>query len=1038
MIKSKQLADNTRYTAEKIKHFVKNSHLWGIELRYGNLFLYRVKNKYAMKKITLLLTIISLYAGIIDLSAKTIYYVKVDGTGNGTSWGAASSNIQDMINKAVAGDEIWVAKGTYYPTKQTDAGDVRSKIFVMKDRVHLYGGFAGNEASASSRVKSDRDENGTVEAWEFTNETILSGDIDGVEDVWTKTEVTEGDQKNWYWTVTGNTGNCYQVVTCQTLFTNETQLDGFTIKGGYNTKNGIGAGIYAQGKLIVTNCTISNNATNYNTNKSCAGGIHNTGTLNNSLIINNAARATSIVTYGGGIYNTATGVVHNCTVKNNSANSSYSYGGGIYSEGAITSCIIMENASRSTSCYSDFFGGGGVCNQSGTVTDCVVNNNMSSHGGGGISNNMGTVSNCTVNNNSIDRSVGCSRFEGGGGIFNYKGTISNCRVNNNSYRYDGGGIVNHEGIIENCIVTGNSGRNGCGIYNWSGTVRKSTITGNKGSYGSGIYNMGIVDDCEVSGNDGTRGAGIYNTGTVNRCIVSSNSIDNISGRILGTISAHGGGIYNDAGTVNYCVVYNNSCFARNYLKGYSAYSYGGGIYNYSGTVNTCCVSNNRISAYASSATAYERGGGIYNSGTSSKKANVYCATVVNNSNDNLYGYGDGYDYAYNNITSSFDLTVNFVRPTSFSGAVSTDEQQKAELLQADWRLKSTSSYIGTGSTANLPNDIINGTDLAGKPRMRNGKIDVGAYAYDATLVFYTITFNTQGGSSIASTDVLSGDKITRPADPTRSGYTFGGWYKEAACTNAWNFGTGTVSANLTLYAKWTVAGTITYTVTFNTQGGSTVAAITVNSGYKITRPADPTRTGYIFGGWHIDAACTKAWDFATDMVNSNTTLYAKWTEKSENTYTVTFDTKGGNAVAAAIANADGKVTRPADPTRTGYTFGGWYKEEFYTTAWNFDTDVVNSDITLYAKWTESTTGIELSDKPLAKAYPNPTDGLFTLNFETPGKYHVAITTLAGKALLRQVISDQATQMNISHYPGGIYLLVIDDGKLQSVTKVVKK
>jgi uncharacterized repeat protein (TIGR02543 family) len=67
---------------------------------------------------------------------------------------------------------------------------------------------------------------------------------------------------------------------------------------------------------------------------------------------------------------------------------------------------------------------------------------------------------------------------------------------------------------------------------------------------------------------------------------------------------------------------------------------------------------------------------------------------------------------------------------------------------------------------------------------------------------YTVTFNVDGGSAIASQSVASGGKVTQPADPTKTGYTFAGWYKEAAKTTLWNFDTDVVTANTTLYAKW--------------------------------------------------------------------------------------------------------------------------------------------------------------------------------------------------------------------------------------------
>ena len=91
----------------------------------------------------------------------------------------------------------------------------------------------------------------------------------------------------------------------------------------------------------------------------------------------------------------------------------------------------------------------------------------------------------------------------------------------------------------------------------------------------------------------------------------------------------------------------------------------------------------------------------------------------------------------------------------------------------------------------------------------------GAVATDT----YTVTFDAQGGSTVASQDVAKNGKVTKPTDPTRTGYTFGGWYKEAACTTAWNFDTDTVTGNITLYAKWTPVKK-NYTITLNPAGGT--------------------------------------------------------------------------------------------------------------------------------------------------------------------------------------------------------------------------
>ncbi|WP_161405318.1 InlB B-repeat-containing protein, partial [Paenibacillus silvestris] len=84
----------------------------------------------------------------------------------------------------------------------------------------------------------------------------------------------------------------------------------------------------------------------------------------------------------------------------------------------------------------------------------------------------------------------------------------------------------------------------------------------------------------------------------------------------------------------------------------------------------------------------------------------------------------------------------------------------------------------------------------------------------------------------------------------------------------------------------------------------------------------------------------------------NTTLYAKWTAIPVATYTVTFDSKDGSAVANLTGiTAGAPITKPVDPTRAGYTFSGWYKDEGYASAWDFTTDTVSANTTLYAKWT---------------------------------------------------------------------------------------
>lgn len=146
-------------------------------------------------------------------------------------------------------------------------------------------------------------------------------------------------------------------------------------------------------------------------------------------------------------------------------------------------------------------------------------------------------------------------------------------------------------------------------------------------------------------------------------------------------------------------------------------------------------------------------------------------------------------------------------------------------------------------------------------------------------VKYTLTFESNGGSSVASQQVPFGSRAVKPSQPSRGGFVFAGWYKESGLTTPWNFDTDTMAGNTTLYAKWSQAAT--YTVTFNSQGGSAVSPISnVASGSTIAAPTQPTRSGFTFGGWYKESGLTNQWNFTTDRVGGNITLYARWSAVS--------------------------------------------------------------------------------------------------------------------------------------------------------------
>ena len=224
---------------------------------------------------------------------------------------------------------------------------------------------------------------------------------------------------------------------------------------------------------------------------------------------------------------------------------------------------------------------------------------------------------------------------------------------------------------------------------------------------------------------------------------------------------------------------------------------------------------------------------------------------------------------------------------------------------------------------------------------------------------YTVTFDTDGGSTVASQSVANGGKATKPEDPTKEGFTFDKWVKKdttggETTETEWDFANDTVTSDITLTAKWKA---VSYAVTFDTDGGSTVASQSVANGGKVTKPEDPTKEGFTFDKWvkkdTTGGETTETeWDFANDTVTSDITLTAKWKAVS---YAVTFDTDGGSTVASQSVANGGKVTKPEDPTKEGFTFDKWVKKdttagETTETEWDFEKATVTSNITLTAKW----------------------------------------------------------------------------------------
>ena len=217
---------------------------------------------------------------------------------------------------------------------------------------------------------------------------------------------------------------------------------------------------------------------------------------------------------------------------------------------------------------------------------------------------------------------------------------------------------------------------------------------------------------------------------------------------------------------------------------------------------------------------------------------------------------------------------------------------------------------------------------------------------------YTVVFNANGGDNAMGGLTLTYDVAEQLTECTltRDGYTFAGWATEKDGSVAYLDGATVINlaskdgAEVTLYAVWTAN---TYTVTFDPEGGTAVTEQTVAYGGKVSEPAQPTKEGHTFVGWTYNG---KTWTFESDtMPAENIKLVAQW---KANEYTVTFDPDGGTAVTEQTVAYGGKVSKPAQPTREGYTFAEW---TYNGTAWNFESGTMPaSDITLVAKWTANT------------------------------------------------------------------------------------
>ncbi len=223
---------------------------------------------------------------------------------------------------------------------------------------------------------------------------------------------------------------------------------------------------------------------------------------------------------------------------------------------------------------------------------------------------------------------------------------------------------------------------------------------------------------------------------------------------------------------------------------------------------------------------------------------------------------------------------------------------------------------------------------------------------------FTVTFDSNGGSAVGSVEVKSNGTVEEPNAPTRTGYTFEKWVKPDG--TEFVFGTDTVTGNITLTATWRVNS---YTVTFNTNGGSQVASQSVNHNGTASMPSQPTKAGQVFVGWYEDSDFSTPFDFSKKIVQ-DTTVYARFVDEIEEIFTVKF-VGSSTPVASRTTNEGGVLTDlPAATSADGKEFLGWWMSDFEDesklTA-RYTGQVLTQNITLFAVFESDAPAVSVNE-----------------------------------------------------------------------------
>lgn len=591
----------------------------------------------------------------LTIALNRVWYVALAAEGDGSSWGSAFGDLQAALTNplAQAGDEIWVAAGTYYPGPENAP---RTSTFQLREGISVYGGFMGNETRRTQRQPS-------------THVTVLSGDLNHNDSYSTDDDGLP--------VIANNGENAFQVL----RGANQLTLSGFTVQGG-------NAWVLNEDIPSLTDFTVllGGGMFNYSVSPTLSDMIFrynqgfNGGGMTNYLgatpVLTNLRFEHNIATQGGG------GMVNvQANPQMSQVTFSYNEGtstaGGLYNASLISPLTLTDVHFDHNHAQS----GGGISNSS-TVA-ITLNQGSLSHNWAESSGGIGNFY-AELHLNNVTLTGNRATLGSGGGIShnNSQGSLSNVTFTENTSENSGGALFLNDAplTLTNVTFTNNEGRLGGGMYSDDSETELTNVTfvGNTAEGGGGMYNSGsspTLTGCTFRENEAEYGGGMYNTfAPFSEADATPTLIDTLFEDNIAT--DRGGGILNH-GDFNDTPPHFRPVFTRVTFRGNQAPNgSGGGMYNgfttYPTLTNVFFIGNsastgggfyareasvstlNNVVFYANQATS--NGAGIYSTGAGTHTT-VRHGTFFSNSAASASGAYNIFNSTATFINSIFSLST---------------------------------------------------------------------------------------------------------------------------------------------------------------------------------------------------------------------------------------------------------------------------------------------------------------------------------------------------------------------------------------------